>query len=129
MTLDTSSGVISGTPDTADANTASATVTVSDTAGNSATVPITFPAVDKGDQALSGFEYSASSVTYGSAAPTVTAPTGVLTTLGYTATPASVCTVGSVQRRAHAGGRGHLRDHRDRRGQRPTTTRQSPASR
>ena len=44
-------------------------MTVSDTAGNSATVPITFPAVDKGDQALSGFEYSASSVTYGSAAP------------------------------------------------------------
>ena len=93
LTLDTSSGVISGTPDTVDANTTSATVTVSDTAGNSATVPITFPAVDKGDQALSGFEYSASSVTYGSAAPTVTAPTGVLTTLGYTATPASVCTV------------------------------------
>ena len=93
LTLDTSSGVISGSPDTADANTASVTVTLSDAAGNSATATITFPAVDKGDQVLSGFEYSASSVTYGSAAPTVTAPTGVLTTLGYTATPAEVCTV------------------------------------
>ena len=94
LTLNTSSGVISGTPDTVNANTTSATVTVSDTAGNSATVSITFPAVDKGDQALSGFQYSASSVTYGAATvPTVTAPTGVLTTTSYSATPASVCTV------------------------------------
>ena len=55
---------------------------------------ITFPAVDKGDQAVSGFQYSASSVTFGSnTIPTVTAPTGVLTTLSYSATPASVCTV------------------------------------
>ena len=91
LTLDTNTGVISGSPDTADANTATATVTVSDAAGNSATVPITFPAVAKGDQALSGFEYSASSVTYGSAVPTVTAPTGVLTTLGYTATSRRAC--------------------------------------
>ena len=91
LTLDTNTGVISGTPDPVDANTATATVTVSDAAGNSATATITFPAVDKGDQVLSGFEYSASSVTYGSAAPTVTAPTGVLTTLGYTAAPAEVC--------------------------------------
>ena len=76
------------------ANTTSATVTVSDAAGNSATVSITFPAVNKGDQALSGFQYSASSVTYGAATvPTVTAPTGVLTTTSYSATPASVCTV------------------------------------
>ena len=93
LTLNTNTGVIGGTPDTADANTASATVTVSDAAGNSASVDIAFPAVGKGDQALSGFEYSASSVTFGSTAPTVTAPTGVLTTLGYTATPAGVCTV------------------------------------
>ena len=62
LILDTNSGAISGTPDTADASTTSATVTVSDAAGNSATVAITFPAVAKGDQVLSGFEYSASSV-------------------------------------------------------------------
>ena len=45
-------GVISGTPDKADAATATATVTVSDAAGNTATADITFPAVAKGDQAL-----------------------------------------------------------------------------
>ena len=94
LILDTNSGAISGTPDTADASTTSATVTVSDAAGNSATVAITFPAVAKGDQVLSGFEYSASSVIYGSASvPSVIAPPGAMTTLSYSATPASVCTV------------------------------------
>ena len=34
LSLDTGTGVISGTPDTADASTADATVTVSDSAGN-----------------------------------------------------------------------------------------------
>ena len=62
--IDTSTGVIDGTPDTADANTAEATVTVTDTAGNTATVDITFPAVAKGDQTLTGFAYSPASVTY-----------------------------------------------------------------
>ena len=93
LSLDTGTGAIGGTPDTADANTASATVTVSDAAGNTVEVPITFPAVTKGDQTLTGFQYSASSVTFGSAAPTVTAPGGVETTLSYSATPASVCSV------------------------------------
>ena len=93
LSLDTGTGAIGGTPDTADANTASATVTVSDAAGNTVEVPITFPAVAKGDQALTGFQYSASSVAFGSAAPTVTAPGGVETTLSYSATPASVCSV------------------------------------
>ena len=91
--IDTGTGVISGTPDTADANTASAAVTVTDTAGNTATVSITFPAVAKGDQTLTGFAYSAASVTFGGAAPAVTAPGGVQTTLSYSATPATVCTV------------------------------------
>ena len=63
------------------------------TASNTATVDITFPAVAKGDQTLSGFSYSASSVTFGSAAPTVTAPSGVETTLSYAASPSDVCTV------------------------------------
>ena len=93
LSLNDRSGVISGTPDTADANTASATVTVTDDAGNTATASVTFPAVAKGDQALSGFQYSASSVAFGAAVPSVTAPTGVLTTLSYSATLASVCTV------------------------------------
>ena len=68
-------------------------MTVSDSAGNPATVSITFPAVGKGDQTLSGFQYSASSVTFGSTAPTVTAPTGAQTTLSYSAAPSTVCTV------------------------------------
>ena len=86
-------GVISGTPDAVSSSTATATVTVSDAAGNTATVDIAFPAVAKGDQSLSGFAYSASAVTFGAAAPTVTAPTGAQTSLGYSATPSSVCTV------------------------------------
>ena len=56
-------------------------------------LPITFPAVTKGDQTLTGFQYSASSVAFGSAAPTVTAPGGVETTVSYSATPLTVCTV------------------------------------
>ena len=95
LIIDSSTGVISGTPDTADASTAVATVTVSDEAGNTDTVSITFPAVDKGDQMLNGFNYSASSATFGDSVPTVTAPTGAQTTLSYSATPATVCTVDS----------------------------------
>ena len=96
LSIDTGTGAISGTPDTANANTADATVTVSDTAGNSGTVDIAFPAVAKGDQTLTGFQYSASSVTFGSAAPTVTAPGGVEATLSYSATPSTVCAVNST---------------------------------
>ena len=95
LSIDTGTGVISGTPDTADPNTASAAVTVKDTAGNTVDVSITFPAVAKGDQTLTGFAYSSASVTFGGAAPTVTAPGGVQTTLSYSATPATVCTVDS----------------------------------
>ena len=62
--------------------------TASDSAGNTDTVDITFPAVAKGEQTLSGFEYSAASITFGS-----TAPTGAQTALGYTASPETVCTV------------------------------------
>ena len=91
--IDTGTGVISGTPDTADANTASAAVTVKDTAGNTVDVSITFPAVAKEAQTLTGFAYSSASVTFGGTAPTVTAPGGVQTTLSYSATPATVCTV------------------------------------
>ena len=91
--IDSTTGAISGTPDTADANTADATVTVRDTAGNTATVDITFPAVAKGDQTLTGFAYSPTTVTFGGAAPAVTAPDGVQTTLSYSAAPATVCTV------------------------------------
>ena len=93
LTLNTGTGVIGGTPEAADVATATATVTVGDAAGNTATATIIFPAVDKGDQALTGFQYSASSVSFGSTAPTVTVPTGAQTTLGYSAEPSTVCSV------------------------------------
>ena len=86
-------GTINGRPTAADVNIARATVTVTDRAGNSADVSITFPAVAKADQTLTGFAYNASSVALGSAPPTVTAPNGVRTSLRYSATPSGVCTV------------------------------------
>ena len=90
-----SSGVISGTPTTAATSTAAVTVTITDTAGNPATADLTFPAVAKGEQTLTGFKYSATSVVFGGTAPTLTAPTGAVTALSYSATPASVCSVNS----------------------------------
>ena len=85
--------MISGAPDTANASAQQAMVTVSDSADNTATTSITFPTVAKGDQTLTGFRYSAETVTFGSPAPTVMAPTGAQTTVTYTATPPNVCTV------------------------------------
>ena len=93
LVIDGASGVISGTPDRADADPADATVTVTDAAGNPATVSLSFPAVSRGAQVLAGFEYSSAAVTYGGGVPTVTAPTGALSGLVYTAEPATVCTV------------------------------------
>ena len=93
LVIDGASGVISGTPDRADADPADATVTVTDAAGNPATVSLTFPAVSRGAQVLAGFGYSSAAVTYGGGVPTVTAPTGALSGLVYTAEPATVCTV------------------------------------
>ena len=91
--IDGTTGAISGTPDTADASTANATVTVKDTAGNPATVSIAFPMVAKGDQVLTGFAYSPDTATFGDTAPTLTAPSGAQTALSYSATPSTVCTV------------------------------------
>ena len=71
LSIDAGSGVISGTPDTANASTASVTVTVTDTAGNAATVPRV-----PGGGPRGGSD---------------TAPL----TAGYSATPAAVCTVDS----------------------------------
>ena len=95
LTIHSGTGAISGTPDTAAANTAAVTVTATDTAGNPADVSITFPTVDKGDQTLTGFAYSPDTVTFGDTAPTITAPTRAQTPLAYSATPSTVCTVAS----------------------------------
>ena len=91
LSIDDTTGDITGTPDTA-ATAATVTVTVNDTAGNPADASIAFPAVTKGDQALTGFAYSPATVTFGAAAPTLTAPTGAQGTLSYAASPAEVCT-------------------------------------
>ena len=70
-------------------------MTVTDSAANPTTVSLAFPTVDKGDQTLTGFAYSPDTVTFGNTAPTVMAPTGAQTTLVYTATPSTVCSVDS----------------------------------
>ena len=93
LTIDAGTGVITGTPDTANPSPATATVTVTDTAGNPADAAIAFPMVAKGDQELTGFSYRSRTVTFGDPAPTATPPTGVRTTLSYSAAPADVCTV------------------------------------
>ena len=86
-------GVISGTPSEAKATETTATVTVTDTGGNTTEISVVFPVVSKGNQILSGFSYSSSSVTYGADEPTVVAPTGAQTSVTYAATPEEVCTV------------------------------------
>ena len=69
------------------------TVTITDDAGNEATVSLTFPAVSKGEQDLAGFAYTPSSLTFGDAAPSLTAPADPKGAVTYSATPPSVCTV------------------------------------
>ena len=95
LAIDAGTGAIIGTPDTAHASPAGARVTVSDAAGNTAAVNLVFPAVDKGDQTLSGFAYSPASVAFGSTAPTPTGPSGAQTTVSYSVSEdsVSVCSV------------------------------------
>ena len=97
LSIAADTGVIGGTPTTADSNTAGATVTVLDAAGNPATVDITFPAVTKGEQDLSGFAYSSATATVGGTAPTLTAPAvAESAALTYSTTTTTVCTVDSA---------------------------------
>ncbi|MCY4450677.1 MAG: putative Ig domain-containing protein, partial [Immundisolibacterales bacterium] len=99
LSIDAATGVIGGMPSRASSAVASATVTVTDGAENSADASITFPAVSKGEQTLAGFGYGSTMATLGSAAPAVTAPTVMTPTgatgggLSYTAAPEAVCTV------------------------------------
>ena len=93
LTIDAGTGIITGTPDTANDNPATATVTVTDTAGNPVEVSIRFPAVTKGVQTLAGFGYSFDTVTFREATLPVTPPPGARTTVSYAATPFNVCEV------------------------------------
>ena len=93
LTIDGTTGAVGGTPTTANSAPQTATVTATDGVGNTGTATITFPTVAKGEQTLEGFAYSESQVTYGDPAPTLTAPSGAKTTVTYSATPGTVCTV------------------------------------
>ena len=129
LTIHSGTGAISGTPDTAAANTASRHGD-GDRLRRQPRRPsrITFPTVDKGDQTLTGFAYSPDTVTFGNTAPTVTAPSGAQTTLAYTATPSTVCTVDSGTGALTLAGVGELRRLPSPPSRAPTTTRRGPPS-
>ena len=93
LTIATDTGTIAGTPTKAVTATTTATVTVTDDASNTTEVFVSFPQVDKGEQPLEGFAYSANQVVHGQPVPTVTAPSGWKTSLSYAAAPPEVCTV------------------------------------
>ena len=93
LTLDTGSGRIDGAPTAASAAAHTTTVAFTDTAGNPGEADIAFPAVDKGEQTLTGFAYGPADITFGDPAPTLTAPTGARGALGYASDTPAVCTV------------------------------------
>ena len=95
LMINANTGAISGAPTTANANVAVVTITLTDTNGNTGAVDLTFPAVDRGSQTLTGFAYSATTAMVGDTAPTVTAPTGAVagSTLSYSTNDPAVCTV------------------------------------
>ena len=95
LRINRTTGVIGGTPDTANASAQLATVTVTDTAGNSADVSVTFPEVGKGDQGPGYLYYRPYSLTFGNPAPRLdfNIRDRFRTTVSYSASPSGVCTV------------------------------------
>ena len=93
LRLDTSSGKVTGTPTARGTGATATQIVVHDRAGNSVTVRLSLPRVEGLAQELSGFAYSPAEIDLGDDAPTLTAPTGALGALTYSASPASVCTV------------------------------------
>ena len=106
------------------------TVTAAVTADYEVATAMFTVAVAKGAQPLTGFRYSAASVTFGDTAPAVTMPSGAQGALSYSATAPAVCTVdpgsgaltivgvGVLRGHGHGGGHGRLRGshgdvHRD----------------
>ena len=107
LEVDATTGEVSGTPTTAGA-AQTATVTATDGVGNTGTATIAFPLVAKGDQVLTGFDYSLDVINrlavIDQGAPTVMVPTVEVvpsgdvedfreTAVKYSASPARVCTV------------------------------------
>ena len=88
-------GYFVGNVDAANSNPTTVTVTVTDTAGNSADVSVTFPLVAKGDQNLRFF-YSPRTVALGGPAPPLRGPFGAHGTVTYSAMPETVCTVDAM---------------------------------
>ena len=93
LSIDEVTGRITGTPTTASSAQRDTIIVAIDAAGNSQEVAVTFPAVDKGTQTLTGFAYNPSVVTFGGAAPVLVEPTGSQGDLSYTSDTLSVCTV------------------------------------
>ena len=116
-TVDRSSGALT----IVGAGDCEVTVTAAVTADYEVATEMFTVAVAQGAQTLTGFRYSAASVTFGDTAPTVTAPSGAQTPLSYSATPLAVCRVDPVQRRADDRGGGGIARSRSRRRSRPTT--------
>jgi len=89
-------GEITGTPTMAGEDQ-TATVTLTDTAGNPGEVEIDFPQVGKGTQAIGAFSYptvnTLSSPQALATQPTVTVPVGTGGDLSYSSTTTTVCTV------------------------------------
>ncbi|MCY3557884.1 MAG: fibronectin type III domain-containing protein [Chloroflexi bacterium] len=93
LSLNAATGVVSGTPDERGEDATETDITVRDEAGNSGTATLSLPKIDGLEQVLSGFAYSPATTKWGDDAPTLTAPTGAVGALTYSASPASVCTV------------------------------------
>ena len=94
LPLDGDTGRITGTPTAASFGPQTTTVVVTDKAGNLQEVAVTFPAVSKGHQSLTGFAYNPSSITFGDPAPALTAPTGAPgAAISYISNSPSVCAV------------------------------------
>ena len=94
LPLDGDTGRITGTPTAASFGPQTTTVVVTDKAGNLQEVVVTFPAVSKGHQSLTGFAYNPSSITFGDPAPALTAPTGATgAAISYISNSPSVCAV------------------------------------
>ena len=94
LSLNGATGRITGTPTAASAGSQTTTVIVTDAAGNSQEVVVTFPAVSKGHQSLTDFAYTPLSITFGDPPPSLTAPTGAPgAAISYITNSPSVCAV------------------------------------
>ena len=93
LSLDESTGVVSGTPKERGDGITTTVITVEDDAGNSSPVTLSLPRVEGLAQTLNGFKYAPATLNWGDDAPTLTPPTGAEGALTYSASPESVCRV------------------------------------